>query len=576
MMIANTDIQKLYARSSIGFSSRSNSVPVTDSAFGRIKVVNFIALILTSLVIFRLVYMNTFNTMFLAKQMSSRIERMVKVIAMRGTIVDRNGSPLAVSTPVDSIWVDPTELDNLSASQLKQIAAILHMSVNDLNSKLNQKNKTFVYVKREVSPEQANKIKDLNIDGIYSIQEFKRYYPNGEVTAHVVGFNNVDDHGIDGIEYAKNKELIGTDGSHQILRDRQGNVVEDLGNTKVAQDGQTVSLSIDNRIQYIAYAAVKAQVEKVHAKAGSAVVLDAKTGEVLSMVNYPTYNPNNRNGVSPDMLKNRAITNVYDPGSIMKPIVIAKALDDKVVTPQTIINTHPYSVGPKLIKDDEPFAQLSVEDVLIRSSDIGTSKIALKYQPEVLYDYYRSVGLGGKLNTGFPGETNGLLLNWKKWHPIDQALNSFGYGISVSLLQMAHAYTEFTNEGCVLPVSFYKDNGSGKSQCQQVIKPKTADLVREILAKNTVKGTGQNAQLADYTTGGKTGTAQKIVNGHYSNHDHIASFVGFAPAVNPKIIVAVMVESPKTSYYGAAVAAPVFSQIAGPTLHLLGVHPDRQ
>ncbi len=575
MMIANTDIQKLYARSSVGFSSSSNSVNVADTAFARIKVVNFIALILTSLIIFRLVYMNTFNTIFLAKQMSSRIERIVKVIAMRGTIVDRNGGPLAVSTPVDSIWVDPTELDNLSTSQLKEIATILRMGVNDLNSKLNQKNKTFVYVKREVSPEQANKIKALNIDGIYSIQEFKRYYPNGEVTAHVVGFNNVDDHGIDGIEYAKNNELTGTDGSHQIIRDRQGNVVEDLGNIKVAQDGQTVSLSIDNRIQYIAYDAVKTQVEKVHAKAGSAVVLDAKTGEVLSMVNYPTYNPNNRNGVSSDMLKNRAITNVYDPGSIMKPIVIAKALDDKVVTRQTIINTHPYSVGPKLIKDDEPFPQLSVEDVLIRSSDIGTSKIALKYKSEVLYNYYRRVGLGGKLNTGFPGETNGLLLNWKKWHPIDQALNSFGYGISVSLLQMAHAYTEFTNEGCVLPVSFYKNSGK-KLQCEQVIKPYTADLVRDILAKNTVIGTGKNAQLADYTTGGKTGTAQKIINGHYSNHDHIASFVGFAPAVQPKIIVAVMVDSPKTSYYGAAVAAPVFSQIAGPTLHILGVHPDRQ
>ena len=573
-MIANADIQKLYAKSNSGFTGRNNVV-VAEKEFSRIKVVNLIALILTSLVLFRLVYMNTFNTLFLAKQMTSRIERTVKVIAMRGTIVDRNNSPLAVSTPVAAIWVDPTELDNLSSSQVKQIANILHMSINELNTKLNQKDKTFVYIKREVSPAQASKIKELNIDGIYSIQEFKRYYPDGEITAHVIGFNNIDDHGIDGIEYAKNNDLIGTDGSHQIIRDRQGHVVEDLGATKVAQDGKTVTLSIDNRIQYIAYNALKTQVEKLHAAGGSAVVLDAKTGEVLSMVNMPTYNPNNRTGVNPDMLKNRAITNVYDPGSIMKPIVIAKALDDKIVTTQTIINTHPYSVGPKLIKDDEPFPQLTVEDVLIRSSDIGTSKIALKYNPKVLYDYYHSVGLGNKLNTGFPGETSGIVLNADKVRPMDQALNSFGYGISVSLLQMAHAYSEFTNEGCVLPITFYKLNGE-KAQCKQVIAPKTAEQIRDILTKNTVKGTGQNAQLADYTTAGKTGTAQKLINGHYSNHDHIASFVGFAPAASPRIIVAVMVDSPKGSYYGAAVSAPVFSAIAGPTLHLMGVHPDRQ
>ena len=320
---------------------------------------------------------------------------------------------------------------------------------------------------------------------------------------------------------------------------------------------------------------LKNQIDKLHAKGGSAIVLDAKTGEVLSMVNMPTYNPNNREGVTPDMLKNRAVTNVYDPGSIIKPIVIAKALDDKVVTPQTIINTHPYSVGPKLIKDDEPFPQLSVENVLIRSSDIGTSKIALKYKPEVLYNYYREVGFGDKLDTGFPGETTGILLNWKKWRPMDQALNSFGYGISVSLFQMAHAYTLFTNEGCILPVSFYKIDGKSPV-CKQIIAPHTADIIRDILAKNTVEGTGKNAQLADYTTGGKTGTAQKIVNGHYSNHNHISSFVGFAPAINPRIIVAIMVDDPKGTYYGAAVAAPVFSQIAGPALHLLGVKPDRQ
>ncbi|MBP9743364.1 MAG: penicillin-binding protein 2, partial [Burkholderiales bacterium] len=433
----------------------------------------------------------------------------------------------------------------------------------------------FVYLKREVSPQQARQIKNLNIEGIYSIQEFKRYYPDGEITAHVVGFDNVDDQGIDGIEYASNKDLVGIDGAHQIIRDRQGHIVEDLGTTKAVQNGKTVSLSIDNRIQFIAYSALKAQVEKLHAKGGSVVVLDAKTGEVLAMVNMPTYNPNNREGVTPDMLKNRAVTNVYDPGSIMKPLVVAKALDDKLVTTKTIINTHPYYVGPKLIKDDEPAPQLTVEDVLVRSSDIGTSRIGLKYKPYDLWSFYRSVGFGEKMKTGFPGETNGILLDWKKWHPIDQALMSFGYGISVSLFQMAHAYTVFTNNGCILPVSFYKRENDSTPTCQQVIAAPTAHTVRDILAENTVRGTGRNAQVADYTTAGKTGTAQKLINGHYSNHDHISSFVGFTPVEQPRVIIGIMVDNPKGVYYGAAVAAPVFSQIASPTLHLLGVKPDR-
>ena len=575
-MLANTGIQKLYAKKETGFNYSANQEILSSSKFSRIKVVNSIALLLTAAVIFRLIYMNTFGVNFLAKQMSTRIERTIKVIAMRGTITDRNGSPLAVSTPVASIWVDPTDLDDLTLDQIKQIANILHLPLAEVNTKMNEKNKTFVYLKRAVSPEQAKQIKALEIDGIYDIQEFKRYYPSGEVAAHIVGFNNIDDRGAEGMEYADNKELLGVDGSHRILRDRQGHIIEDLGATKVAQNGKTVVLAVDNRIQYIAYNALKTQVEKMHAKSGSVVVLDAKTGEVLSMVNIPTFNPNNRDGVTQAMIKNTAIVNVYDPGSIMKPIVIAKALDDKIVTPKTIINTSPYSVGPKLIKDEHHQSQSTVEEVLIHSSDIGTSKIALRYKPEVLSNYYHSVGFGEKMNTGFPGETRGILLNWKKWHPIDQALNSFGYGISVSLLQMAHAYTEFTNEGCILPVSFYKVEDSQPVKCNRVISPATADIVRTILAKNNEVGTGVKAQVNDYTTAGKTGTAQILINGHYSNHDHVASFVGFAPVNNPRLVIAVAIDSPKGTYYGSTVSAPVFSQITGPSLHLLGVKPDRK
>ncbi|MCX8514855.1 MAG: hypothetical protein RL017_103 [Pseudomonadota bacterium] len=573
-MLANTEIQKLYSSARINREYSGSLANIHAKSFYRAKIVSFFAFVLTSLIIFRLVYINTYNTNFLAKQMSTRIERTIKIPAMRGTITDRNGNPLAVSTPMSSIWVDPSALDILANSQISAIANILGLSVADLNEKLNQKNKTFVYLKREISPQQADQIKQLNIHGIYSLQEFKRYYPDGEIAAHVVGFNNIDDVGIAGMEYADNNDLKGTDGAQRIIRDRQGNVVENLGVNSVAQNGKTVNLSIDNRLQYIAYTAIKDQVKKFHAKGGSAVVLDAKTGEVLAMVNMPTFNPNNKASASIQSLKNSAITNVYDPGSIMKPLVVAKALNDKLVTPQTVFNTNPYYVGPKLIKDDEPEPSLSVRDILIRSSDIGTSKIALKYKPYDLWRYYQQVGFGDKLNTGFPGETNGILLNWKKWHPLDQALMSYGYGISVSLLQMAHAYTIFTNNGCILPVSFYKTNTETK--CNQLISSTTANTVRQILAENTEKGTGRNAQLPDYTTAGKTGTAQKLINGHYSDRNHISSFVGFAPDSNPKLIIAVMIDEPKGSYYAATVAAPVFAQIAGPSLHALGVKPDRQ
>jgi cell division protein FtsI (penicillin-binding protein 3) len=574
-MLANTDIHKIY------FSMQkkeqfSQNMSAKESVSWRMMIVNILALMLIILLLLRLIYLNTYSNQFLAKQLNIRVERTITTTPIRGTIDDRNGNPLAVSTPVDSIWVDPSELTNVSQQQITQISNLLQLPINYINNKLNQKNRTFVYLKRAVSPEVALQIRKINLDGLYISQEFKRYYPNGEISAHIVGFNNIDDVGLAGIEYADNKKLIGSSGKYNVLLDRHGNVIEQLGVINPVQNGHNITLSIDNRIQYVAYNALKNQVTKLHASSGSVVILDAHTGEVLTMVNMPTYNPNNRNGVSLNALLNRAITNVYDPGSIIKPLVVAKALDDKIVNINTIFNTHPYYVGPKLIKDDEPAPQLTVANILIRSSDIGTSKIALKYKPHYLWNYFRTIGFGSKTNTGFPGETTGILLNWKKWHPIDQALMAYGYGISVSLFQMARAYTIFTNHGCMLPVSFYKQNANNQQQCTQIISPNTADTVRKILQDNTVIGTGKNAQLIDYTTAGKTGTAQKLVNGHYSTSEHISSFVGFAPATNPRIIVAITIDSPKGIYYGAAVAAPLFSQIAGPSLHILGVKPDRK
>jgi cell division protein FtsI (penicillin-binding protein 3) len=582
-MLANQDIQKLYWRikNPDAFSATGANARPTDRAFvkpkDRTSIVNYIALALTCGVLLRLTYINTISSDFLTNQLNTRVLRTVKLSSMRGTITDRNNSPLAVSTPVEAVWADPSELSSLTATQLQKLADTLAMPISELNKKLNDKNKTFVYLKRSLPPQQAKIVQELGIEGVYTMQEYKRFYPSGEITAHVVGFNNIDDRGADGMEYASERLLEGSDGSKQIIRDLRGHVVENVGVMQPAQNGKQVALSIDNRIQYIAYNALKNQVALSGAKGGSAVVLDAKTGEVLAMINMPTYNPNNRENVTPDMLKNRAATNVYDPGSIMKPLVIAKALDLKMVTPQTVFDTHPWSVGPKLIKDDHPYPHMTVAEIIQHSSDIGTSKIAMKFKAHDLWGYYRQVGFGQKMGTGFPGETKGILIDWKRWYPVDQALMSYGYGISVSLFQMAHAYTIFTNNGCMVPVTFTKLDGSDKLPCTQVISPATAETVRSILASTTEEGTGKNARVADYTVAGKTGTAQVLDGAHYSNTKHIGSFVGFAPAINPRIIVAVMIDQPtKGMYYGAQTAAPVFAQIVQPTLHVLGVNPDKK
>ena len=579
-MLANEDINKLYWQIKHGDSNSSAAIAVPGSLSktrDRASIINFIAIFLTAMICLRLVYINTFNHQFLTDQMNTRVLRTINMTAMRGTITDRNNHPLAVSTPVDSIWADPSALTNLTNQQVATLASLLQMPVSELVTKLNDKNKTFVYLKRSLPPEEAKLILSLDIDGIYSLPEYKRYYPNADMTSHGVGFNNIDDHGSEGIEYADDKLLQGVNGEKQIIRDLRGHVVDNVGETVPAKNGKQIVLSIDDRIQYLAYDALKAQVIKSAAKGGSAVVLDAKTGEVLAMVNMPTFNPNNRSGVTQDMLKNRAATNVYDPGSIMKPLVIAKALDNKMVTPKTVFDTHPYSVGGKLIKDDHSYPSMSVAEIIQHSSDIGTSKIAMKFSAQDLWNYYRQVGFGQKLGTGFPGETRGILLPWQRWQPMDQALMSFGYGISVSLFQMAHAYTVFTNNGCILPVTFNKlDPDASGVACTQVISPATAAIMRTILASVAEAGTGQSAQVADYTVAGKTGTAQVLDGGHYSSSKHISSFVGFAPALAPKIIIAVMIDQPtKGGYYAAATAAPVFAKIAQPALHALGVKPDR-
>lgn len=581
-MLANQQIRKFYSiAENVGSYSHTEVQGKSYKMFSRSKGILIFALILTLAILGRLVYINTVSNNFLENQLNTRILRVVKIPAMRGVITDRNSNPLAVSTPVASIWVDPTELDNLTNTQINQLASILNMTVVELNEKLNQKDKTFVYIKRAISPEQAKLVNDMQIDGIYDIQEFKRYYPSGEVAAHVVGFNNIDDRGSEGIEYANDKDLLGHDGVQQILRDRQGRVIENTGTARPASNGQTITLSVDNRVQYVAYNALKSQVEKTHAKGGSAVVLDAKTGEVLSMVNYPTYNPNNRKNATLDMIRNRAAIDLYEPGSTMKPLVVAKALDLGIVTPNTVFSTIPYSVSGHLIKDVHTSPKMTVSQIIIKSSDVGVSKIAFKMQPQTFWTYDKAVGFGQKVGTNFPGEAKGIFKSsWQALRPLDIASMSYGYAVSVSLMQMARAYTLFTNNGCMLPISFYKMDSNLTASCKQIIQPKAADEVRDMLSKVTedgAGGTGRLAQVDGYTTAGKTGTAHKNKGrGGYLANSYVGSFVGFAPATNPKLIIAVMIDEPKGQYFGGVVAAPVFSAIAGPSLHILGVKQDRQ
>lgn len=580
-MLANQQIRKFYSLAeNMGSYSHVRPQDKAYKKFNRSSGILILAILLTIAILGRLIYINTVSNRFLESQLNTRIKRVIKIPAMRGVITDRNNNPLAVSTPVASIWVDPTELDGLTDAQVSKLASILNMSIADLNQKLNQKDKTFVYIKRAVSPEQARLVDQMEIDGIYNIQEFKRFYPSGEVAAHVVGFNNIDDRGSEGIEYANDKNLLGHDGIQQILRDRQGRVVENTGAERAALNGEAITLSIDNRIQYVAYNAVKNQVEKYHAKGGSAVVLDARTGEVLSMVNYPTYNPNNREKATLNMIRNRAAIDLYEPGSTMKPLVVAKALDLGIVTPNTVFNTIPYSVSGHLIKDVHTSPKMTVSQIIIKSSDVGVSRIAFKMSPQTFWTYDKDVGFGQKVGTNFPGEAKGIFKSsWQALRPLDIASMSYGYAVSVSLMQMARAYTLFTNKGCMLPVTFYKMDANAAAPCKQIIKPLAAEEVRDMLSKVTedgAGGTGRLAQVDGYTTAGKTGTAHKNKGrGGYISNSYVGSFVGFAPATDPRLVIAVMIDDPHGQYFGGVVAAPVFSEIAGPSLHILGVKQDR-
>lgn len=524
----------------------------------------------------RAVYLQGSKREFLQQEGDARYSRNIKLAAHRGMILDRNGEPLAMSSPVETIWASPPDV-KINEAQLKQLARLLGLDSKALQAKFANQKKDFVYIKRRISPELASSVMQLGIPGVFMQREYRRFYPGAEMMAHVVGFADIDENGKEGIELASNAMLSGKAGSRRVIKDRQGRIVEDLEAVKVPQDGKDVILSIDKKIQYLAYRELSRGVTENKALAGSIVVLDAKTGEVLAMANMPTYNPNSPVG-TPAKLRNRAIVDMFEPGSTLKPFTVASAIEVGNVTPETMIQTSPgyMSIGPATIRDAHPQGLLSVAQVIQKSSNVGAAKMALGLDRKTMWNFYSQVGFGHITNIGFPGEARGRLRDFKTWRPIEQATMSYGHGISLTLLQLARAYTVFANEGEVKPVSMFKQLDMPVGE--QVFSPATANSVKDMLELVVQPGgTAIKAQVPGYRVAGKTGTAHKPGVGGYEAHKYVSSFVGMAPASKPRLIVAVMVDEPSNGqYYGGSVAAPIFSRVMGESLRMLSVPQDME
>ena len=522
------------------------------------------------------IYLQSLHKEFLQQKGDARYSRTLALQAHRGRIMDRNGELLAISSPVESVWASPPDV-TINQQQKTALAKLLTIKTKDIDKKIANRKREFVYLKRRISPDLAAKVMSLEIPGVFLQREYKRFYPAGDVTAHLVGFTGIDDNGQEGFELAQNSVLSGKAGSRRVIQDRQGHIVEDLEAVKVPQDGHDLVLSIDRRLQYLAFRELAKAVELHKAKAGAVVILDAKTGEVLAMVNLPTYNPNNPINIK-GKTRNRAITDMFEPGSTMKPVTASAAMQFGDFTPETKIQTAPghMSIGPATINDTHSYGLLTVAQVIQKSSNVGAAKMALSLRKEELWSTFNQLGFGTRANIGFPGESAGIVRNYKTWRPIEQATMSFGHGISVTLLQLARAYTVFTNEGELKPVSLIKLAQSPVGH--QVFSGQVANDVKAMLELVVQPGgTALRAQVAGYRVGGKTGTAHKIGPHGYEPDKYVASFVGIAPASNPRLIMAVMIDEPTTEkdqYYGGVSAAPVFSAVMADALRMLAVPQD--
>ena len=526
----------------------------------------------------RAAYIQVVANDFFQRQGEVRFTRTLDLPANRGRILDRNGLILASSVPSPSIWAIPEDVD-IDKVKLNKLAKLLEMPVADLAKKFEDEDKTFVWVKRQVDESVGKQIAALNIKGIYQRKEYKRQYPEGESAVHVVGFTNVEDKGQEGVELTFNQDLAGRNGSRRVIKDRLGQVIEDVGNQIPPVDGKDLQLSIDSKMQFFAYQKLREAVLEHKAKAGSVVVLDTITGEVLALANYPSYSPDKRRNLTGEQLRNRALTDTFEPGSVMKPFTIGLSLETGRVTPQSLIDTAPgrITITGSTISDSHPNGMLTVEGVIQKSSNVGTTKIAMQMRPHEMWDLFTQAGFGQKPQISFPGAVSGRLRPHKTWRPIEQATMSYGYGLSASLFQMARSYTVFSHDGQIIPATLIKSDAPAVGV--QVLSPRTAGQVRKMLQMAAGPGgTGQKAQTIGYSVGGKSGTAYKQIGKGYGtdkNRKYRGWFVGMAPIDNPRIVVAVMIDEPTNGkYYGGDVAAPVFAETVQQSLRILGVQPD--
>ncbi|MDP4745553.1 MAG: penicillin-binding transpeptidase domain-containing protein [Porticoccaceae bacterium] len=517
---------------------------------------------------------------FLQTQGDARSIRTETIPAHRGLITDRNGEPLAVSTPVTTLIANPQRVQELATPEhIARLAKAMNISVAQLEGRFKRyRNKSFMYLERQLPSAQAERILDLRIPGVFGRQEYKRFYPAGEVTAQLVGFTDINDDGQEGMELAYNAVLTGESGAKKVVKDLTGRVIKDISLVKPASPGNAVRLSIDLRVQYAAYRSLKAAVKKHRAKSGSVIVLDVQTGEVLAMANQPSFNPNDRTNVKLDAIRNRAVTDMMEPGSTVKPFTLLAALESGKFKPESVINTSPgrIKVSYKTFVDPHDYGRLDLAGILTKSSQVGTTKLALQLNPDTTRELFERMGFGESIGSGFPGETSGSLPSYRKWDPVTQSTFSFGYGISASALQLARAYSILASNGFRKEVSMVALDDAPESVA--VIDPKLTGLIRTMLeTAASDQGTGKRAMIDGYSVGGKTGTLHKVAaTGGYDQHRYMSIFAGLSPVDQPRIVTIVVIDEPGIGdYFGGLVAAPVFSEVTGSALRLLQVPPDQ-
>lgn len=524
----------------------------------------------------RIIFLTTYQRHFLQEQGEARSSRIVELPAYRGVIHDRHGHPLAMSSPVITIWANPREVE-FQPEQLQQLARLLKLPAASVAANIAKyKQRGFLYLKRQIPPAVAAQIQNLNIPGVYQTREYSRFYPESEVFAHIIGFTNIDEHGQEGIELAYDNILTGRPGLRRVVKDRLGNIVEVLGEVRKALPGEDIVLSIDRHLQYICYRQLQQVVKEYQAEAASIVILSVKTREVLAMANVPSFNPNQRPKLINGHYRNRAVTDLFEPGSTLKPFSISRVLQEGQYTPDSVVNTKPgwMTLNRNIVKDYRYLGELTVSEVIQKSSNIGTAKLALSLPANALWDYFRKLGLGQVTHSGFPGESPGQLPKPHKWSDFAIATLSFGYGVAVTNLQLAQIYATLVNQGVSYPVTFLKVHEPKSSQ--QLIPRQNALQIQAMLEKTVMDkgGTASRARVPGYRVLGKTGTVRMLGQSGYDKNRHVGMFVGAIPASDPEIVISIVVTDPKTKYYGGLVAAPVFAKVAEEAVQILGIPPD--